>query len=218
MYHRDAGRIRYLGVSNFTADQTENASRDVILHSSQPRYNLFFRDVEAEVLPACERNGIGVIAHSVLAKGLLGGKYLPGHEFEQDDQVSKAVYQLKKQGGQILFHAGETHYASTDLLRDNLPDIHKQHTQLFKQACDRQKLKLEELQECIDKFKDAALLVIGDTIVDQYVACDPMGMSNEAPVVVVKELETRDFIGGAAIVAGHVASLGANCTYLSVLE
>ena len=86
MYHRDAGRIRYIGVSNFTADQTKNASRDVILHSSQPRYNLFFRDVEAEVLPACERKGIGVIAHSVLAKGLLGGKYLPGHEFEQDDQ------------------------------------------------------------------------------------------------------------------------------------
>ena len=47
-----------------------------------------------------------------------------GKEFEneQDDQVSEAIHQLKKQGGQILFHAGETHYASADLLKDNFSD------------------------------------------------------------------------------------------------
>ena len=38
------------------------------------------------------------------------------------------------------------------------------------------------LLECIDKFEDASLLVIGDTIIDQYVACDALGMSAEAPV------------------------------------
>ena len=138
-------------------------------------------------------------------------------EFEHDDQVSEAVKLQKKQGGQILFHAGETHYASSDLLRDNQPDLHEQHTKLFKLACSRQKLKLEELLECIDKFKDASLLVIGDTIVDQYVACDALGMSAEAPIVVVRELDTREYVGGAAVVAMHVRALGAECRYLSVV-
>ena len=138
-------------------------------------------------------------------------------EYEQGDQVSKAVKLIKKQGGKTLFHAGETHYASADLLHDNLPDFHEQHTQLFIDACSRQKLNLEELLKCIDKFKDASLLVIGDTIVDQYVACDALGMSAEAPVVVVRELDTREYAGGAAIVAMHARALGAECRYISVV-
>ena len=133
-----------------------------------------------------------------------------GKEFEneRDYQVSDAVQLLKKQGGQILFHAGETHYASADLLRDNLPDLHEQNIKLYKQACSQQKINFEELLECIDKFKNASLLVIGDTIVDQYVACDALGMSAEAPVVVVRELDTREYAGGAAVVAMHVSALG----------
>ena len=142
-----------------------------------------------------------------------------GKEFEneQDNQVSEAIHQLKKQGGQILFHAGETHYASADFLSDNQFDLHKQPTKQFKQVCSRQKLKLDELMECIDKFEDTSLLVIGDTIVDQYVACDALGMSAEAPVVVVRELNTREYAGGAAVVAMHVSKLGAKCRYLSVV-
>jgi rfaE bifunctional protein kinase chain/domain len=49
------------------------------------------------------------------------------------------------------------------------------------------------------------------------VACDALGMSAEAPVLVVKELENREFIGGAAIVASHIAALGAECHYVSVV-
>jgi rfaE bifunctional protein kinase chain/domain len=59
--------------------------------------------------------------------------------------------------------------------------------------------------------------VIGDTIVDQYVACDTLGLSAEAPVVVVRELDTREYAGGAAVVAMHVSSLRAECRYLSVV-
>ena len=67
-----------------------------------------------------------------------------GKEFEseRDVQVSDAVQLLKKQGGKILFHAGEFHYASADLLRDNLPDLHDQHIKQFKQACKLQKIKM----------------------------------------------------------------------------
>ena len=142
-----------------------------------------------------------------------------GKEFEnkRDDDVNEAIQQLKKLGGQILFHAGETHYASGDLFHDNLPELHEQHIQLYKQSCIRQKLELKELLECIDKFKNASLLVIGDTIVDQYVACDALGMSAEAPVVVVREMNSREYAGGGAVVAMHVRALGAECRYLSVV-
>ena len=83
---RDAGKLRYIGISNFPAEETREAVRYGPVHSSQPRYSLLFRDAEESVLPACLESGIGVIAHSVLAKALLGGRYRPGHKFPEDDE------------------------------------------------------------------------------------------------------------------------------------
>ena len=86
MKHRDAGKIRYIGVSNFSADQTHEAARHGLIHSSQPRYSILFRDSEEEILPACRELGIGAIVYSVMAKGLLASKYKPGHVFPPDDE------------------------------------------------------------------------------------------------------------------------------------
>jgi len=142
-----------------------------------------------------------------------------GKEFESEQhlQVDEAIRLLERQGGTALFHAGQAHYASSESLRYNLPELHEHQSQLFKQACSKQKLILGDLLECIEKFKETSLLVIGDTIVDQYVACDALGMSAEAPIVVVRELDSREYSGGAAIVAMHASALGARCRYLSVV-
>ena len=69
----------------------------------------------------------------------------------------------------------------------------------------------------MDAFSKARLIVLGDTIVDQYAACEAIGMSAEAPVVVVRELEKRNFVGGAGVVAAHVCALGAKCDLVSVV-
>ena len=71
--------------------------------------------------------------------------------------------------------------------------------------------------EIIEKFNKTKLLVIGDTIVDEYIACDALGMSAEAPLVVFRELHSKNYIGGAAIVASHIKSLGADCKFISII-
>ena len=83
---REAGKIRYIGVSNFSPEQTREAMQYATIHSSQPRYNLMWRNLEDDVLPFCLSNGIGVIPHSVLSKGVLGGKHEPGHQFASGDE------------------------------------------------------------------------------------------------------------------------------------
>ena len=60
------------------------------------------------------------------------------------------------------------------------------------------------------------LLVVGDTILDQYAGCEAIGMSAEAPVLVVRELQKR-IMWGVSIVASHIKALGANCYFLSVV-
>ena len=69
----------------------------------------------------------------------------------------------------------------------------------------------------VNSWQSTRLIVLGDTIVDQYAACEAIGMSAEAPVVVVRELEHKNFIGGAAVVAGHISALGAQCDFISVV-
>ena len=83
---QEEGKTRYIGVSNYNAGQMAQALQTAPFHSNQPRYNLFDRDIEAEDMPFCRRQGIGILAHSPLAKGLLTGRYRPGHSFPDGDE------------------------------------------------------------------------------------------------------------------------------------
>ena len=78
------GKVLYYGVSEWTAGQISHAS-DLIragrLHplvSNQPQYSLLARGIERDIIPVCEREGIGQVVFSPLAQGLLTGKYKPG--------------------------------------------------------------------------------------------------------------------------------------------
>ena len=57
---------------------------------------------------------------------------------------------------------------------------------------------------------------MGDVIIDQYIDCFPLGMSQEEPTLVVSPQETKDFLGGAGIVASHAAQLGASVRFISI--
>jgi aryl-alcohol dehydrogenase-like predicted oxidoreductase len=85
---REEGKTRFIGVSNFNASQMAQAYAVAPFHSSQPRYNVVDRKIEAKDLPYCEGKGIGNLAHSPLAKGLLTGKYSADHTFPKDDERS----------------------------------------------------------------------------------------------------------------------------------
>jgi aryl-alcohol dehydrogenase-like predicted oxidoreductase len=67
------GKVRWIGVSNFDVPQLQRAEKIAPVTSLQPPYSLIRRRVESEILPHCERRGIGVIAYSPMASGLLTG-------------------------------------------------------------------------------------------------------------------------------------------------
>ena len=75
------GKVRYVGCSNFRAWRLALALgaadrlRLVRFHCDQPRYNILWRDIEADLLPLCRDQGVGIIAYNPLAGGLLTGKY-----------------------------------------------------------------------------------------------------------------------------------------------
>ena len=97
-----AGKVRYVGVSNFTAWQLMKSvslsdalglERFVCL---QPQYSLVERNIEREVLPVCEEEGLGVIPWSPLGGGFLSGKYRRGEEPPQGSRISEAVESMEE--------------------------------------------------------------------------------------------------------------------------
>ena len=142
-----------------------------------------------------------------------------GDEFQEsiDKNIKESFSIQKRLGGEIKFHAGDIQYATTDLLSDKQSKIKTKRINQFIKSCNRQDIDKSDLLKSISTWQDTELLVIGDTIVDQYAACEALGMSAEAPIVVVKELNSKNFIGGAAVVASHIKNLGAKCHLLSIV-
>ena len=68
------GKIRAIGVSNFSVEQMQQFRRVAPLHVLQPPYNLFERGIEADVLPYCRKNGIATFGYGALCRGLLSGR------------------------------------------------------------------------------------------------------------------------------------------------
>jgi aryl-alcohol dehydrogenase-like predicted oxidoreductase len=80
-----AGKIRAIGVSNYTPEQMEAFKSVAPLHSDQPPYNLFERGIETDVLPYCRKNHIAILAYGALCRGLLSGKITKESKFTGDD-------------------------------------------------------------------------------------------------------------------------------------
>ena len=140
-----------------------------------------------------------------------------GYEYKDKKDIQETIDIIEDQGGLVQFHAGDIHYATADLLTGSERDLRQQRRELFQTACRRQNIKKTKLLQSVAAWKNTRLIVLGDTIVDQYAACEAIGMSAEAPVVVVRELDHKNFIGGAAVVAAHITALGAHCDFVSVV-
>ena len=106
---RTAGRIRAIGVSNFTADEMRVASEYGQIDVLQPPYNMLWRFIEGDQLPYCREHGIGIMAYSGLAQGLLTGNLTAETTFPEGD----------KRPTTVLFQPGayERCLAAVDALR-----------------------------------------------------------------------------------------------------
>jgi aryl-alcohol dehydrogenase-like predicted oxidoreductase len=79
------GKIRAIGVSNFSVGQMERFRRVAPLHVLQPPYNLFERGIETDLLPYCRKNDIAMLGYGALCRGLLSGRMKQDTVFEGDD-------------------------------------------------------------------------------------------------------------------------------------
>ncbi len=86
---KEQGKIRAIGVSNFSGAQLAEALEVGEIVSLQPPYSLFWRQVEQDARPLCLARKLAILAYSPMAQGLLTGKFGPDHRFKQGDHRTK---------------------------------------------------------------------------------------------------------------------------------
>lgn len=137
-----------------------------------------------------------------------------GKEHENKYNPEKAI--IKSYGGKLLFSSGEVRFSSLDLMQRELHEISLSFIRKPIDYLERHEINFSKLASYVKKFSDLKVIVIGDIIVDEYVNCDPLGMSREDPTLVVTPLNCNRYIGGAGIVSAHSRGLGAKVLYFGV--
>jgi rfaE bifunctional protein kinase chain/domain len=169
----------------------------------------------------------GVKSNSLVDEAFLVTKSIPqlietlrpdivvkGKEHESQDNEELAA--LRTYGGHLVFSSGETIFSSLDLIRREFQNFDAKTISLPQQYIKRHDIKLTNLAMLIRNYSNLRVGVIGDLIVDEYITCQPLGMSQEDPTIVVTPIDSVRFIGGAGIVAAHAASLGASVNFFSI--
>jgi aryl-alcohol dehydrogenase-like predicted oxidoreductase len=100
---RDEGRIRAIGVSNFTVEMMEIASNYATVDAVQPPYNLIWRFIEEDVLPYSRAHDIGVVTYSSLAQGLLTGTLGLNTTLPGDDMRPRSILWQSENYGKCLY-------------------------------------------------------------------------------------------------------------------
>ncbi len=144
--------------------------------------------------------------------------YVKGKEYErnQDPRFVEERHIVEKAGGRVVFSSGDVVFSSTALISSWERMVDPYHTQLS-QLLARPELDAIALNRSITAFKDKAVLVVGETILDTYWLCDQPEVASESPVMTLRPLEKRQYDGGAAVIARHLAAMGAKPTLLTTL-
>ncbi len=142
--------------------------------------------------------------------------YVKGREYEHANDAGflseKGV--VEGYGGRIIFSSGEVVFSSTALMEQSAVSEEFEAQRLCL-MCNRYGLSRDTLQASLTRFRDLHVVVVGDTVIDRYILCDAMGIAHESPMISLSQRDERMFVGGAAIVARHVAALGAHTFLLT---
>ena len=138
-----------------------------------------------------------------------------GDEYRTQKNIEKEA--VERYGGKLLFCSGGAHYSSLDLLREELESGRASKMRTSNGYLERHLFSQDDLASVVKQFASLRVVVLGDLIVDEYIDCEPLGMSREDPTLVVSPMLSTKFVGGAGIVAAHARGLGAQVKYLGVV-
>jgi rfaE bifunctional protein kinase chain/domain len=135
---------------------------------------------------------------------------------EYENRLNPERNAIEAYGGSLLFSSGEVRFSSIDLMQREMLETNFSSIKKPLDFPKRHDFDFDDLIGVVKNFSKLNVIVLGDLIVDEYINCEALGMSQEDPTLVVTPINQDKFVGGAGIVAAHASGLGAKVQYLCV--
>ncbi len=133
--------------------------------------------------------------------------YVKGNDYRmKKNDITRNIYleenSVKKNGGKIVF-TNEDHYSSSKIINSNSDLFNEEQINYFKNT--KKYFDSNSLQILLKKIKKLNVLVIGETIIDQYNFCEVLGKSGKDPFLTFQPKKSQDYLGGAAAIANNAS-------------
>ena len=216
------GHIRYLEFARRQGDLllvSLTGDQDVSKGDSRPYVP---EQLRAESLAALECVDLVHVDPNPTAENVLNDVrpdvYVKGAEYQQsrDPRFLRESRIVESHGGRVIFSSGEVVFSSSRLI-DTLPRNPDFEHHRLEGIINRHGITNESLEKTLGSFADLRVLVIGDVVVDRYVFCDAINIASESPMMSLARLNEESYVGGAAIVARHIAALGAQSVVVTAV-
>lgn len=180
-------------------------------------------DLRAQSLAALECVDLVYVNPEPTAEALLGqlrpDVYVKGKEYEhnRDPRFLAEREVVTRSGGRVICSSGDVIFSSTALIQqlDAAGDYLQQEK--LRRLRERHGLSSSSLHGIAQRFRGQRVLVIGDYILDRYHFCEATGVAGESPMMSLRCVGAQDYDGGAAVIALHLAGLGARPTLVTTL-
>ena len=134
------------------------------------------------------------------------------HRSDISGQIKNEENAIKKIGGKIIYTSDITF--SSSYLLNKYGDIYSNLQKILIRRI-KKKYNFLKIRKLIEAFKKVKVLVIGETIIDQYVFCEALGKSGKEPILVLRDIKTEEYLGGAAAISRHLSQF---CNEISLLS
>jgi len=212
------GHVRYLHFARRQGDVlVVSLTGDDAIEKSDGTRPYVPQELRAESLAALEFVDHVIIADDPTAEATIRALrptvYVKGKEYEHsaDPRFLTEKNLVQQFGGRVIYSSGDVVYSSTALIDSALAADPSLEAGRLAACCARWGVDRVSLGRTISgAFVGKKIAVVGDALLDRYVFCDAMDVAGEAPILSVRPLDEATYLGGAAIIAAHLKSLGAS--------
>jgi rfaE bifunctional protein nucleotidyltransferase chain/domain len=215
------GHIRYLMSAKERGDVLVVSLTSDKHVNKGPHRPAFNQQLRAESIASLEAVDYVVVNDAPSAvdviKALRPSYYVKGKDYKDRGSVrggnlQKEETAIVEVGGQMAF-VDEDLYSSSHLINSHLSPYNEATTKYLQQL--RTKFPISAIEEAFTAMRKLRVLVVGETIIDEYQFCESIGKAGKEPVLVARSLSSEEFGGGAIAIANHVAGF---CDQVGVLS
>ena len=217
------GHLRHLGYAKNKGDVlVVSITSDEFVQKGEDRPYIN-QELRAQNLAALEIVDFVVINNGLtpidLIKKIKPDIFVKGVEYQGNRQDSEHLTNEEQQaldlhGGQLVFTPGDIVFSSTTILDDQKPNL---DIERLRALFDAQGISKKHIKQAYNRSKNRKVTLIGDTIIDRYTYCATLGKTTKTPTLSFKYDYSEDFIGGAAIVARHIAAMGGKVKFITLV-